>query len=209
MVRRRRTEYLTPVESVPHDQLIRRLISASPAFATEGDGTLWPQALPPPGNEYPMIHEPAPGEANCYRNWLINVLDVLVDCYPAPTNLALDCLRKSLIEVNRGLTPNLFKPAKRAKGGKANFAAQAAMDRAITAASYIHDECGNDASYETVLKIAGTSRREVEAWKGRVDLSYSSTSTVSWYDLKSAEVVLRNSIADYRVHSPRKAKPAS
>ena len=209
MVRRRRPEFREPVESLSHGELVRKLISASPSFATEGDALLWVGAFPPPGDEYPMVHEPLPGGKNAYRDWLIKTLEVLIECYPAPVNMALDCLRKSLIEINRGLVPNLFKPAKSARGGKSNFAAQQAMNLAVLAASYIHDACQKDTSYEKTLEDCGTNRREIETWKNkRLHRAYHNPAIMAWYDQQSAEIALRNAILDYRRHSSRNAKPA-
>lgn len=210
MARSRKPEYQIPIEAVPHDSLARRLIAVSPAFANEGDAVLWASAFPPPGDEYPMSHEPTPGEANAYRDWLISVLAVLANCYPPPANMALECLRKSLIEVNRGITPNLFKVIKQAKGGKSNFAAQEAMNTAVLAASYIHDICANDMAYEAYLAKAGTNKREIDAWKNeRIDPAYKNNALLVCYDLKSAEIVLTAQIENYRSYRPRKAKRAS
>lgn len=210
MVRSRKPEYQLPIAPVPYGELARRLVNVSPAFAVDGDAGLWIGAFPPPGTEYPMQHEPAPGEPNVYRDWLISVLEVLVDCYPSPVNMALDCLRTSLIEVNRGLTPNLFKPPKSSKGGKSNYSAQKSMNMAVNAALYIHDYCGNDILYEKYLSECGTSKREIDAWKsGRIDPIYRNASIVGWHDLVSALIVLKAQIENYRAYSSRKTKRAS
>lgn len=210
MARARKSSYSQPVESVGLGALERKLIASSPAFSMNQEETLaFLQIFAPPGSEYPMLYASKTTDENpdIYRDWLIKILEVLTDCYPAPVNMALDCLRKSLIEVNRGLTPNLFKPAKPAKGGKTNFAAQIAMNLAVLAANYIHDEVGNDDSYAEYLKLSGTSRLEIDRWRTRrIDPAYRQESIIAWYDLPSALVVLRNAISDYRKHSGRRSR---
>lgn len=208
MARPRKTEYRDPIEPCPHSSIELELITSSPAFnmAIE-DQRLLAVALAPPGREYPMMYEPKAGDdPDVYRNWLIKVLGVLVDCYPHPVNLALDCLRLSLIEINRGITPNLFKPAKRARGGKGNFAAQDAMNLAVLAASYIHDNVCNEYEYKDALSSAGTTAIEIAAWKTRIDPAFRSHAIVAWYDLGSATRVLVNSVNLVRAQVGRKAR---
>jgi hypothetical protein len=207
MARPRKREYRTPIAAVPHSSIERKLIGASPAF-TMGIEDSRALALAPPGLEYPMSYEPRAGDdPDAYRNWLIKVLGVLTDCYPAPINMALDCLRKSLIEVNRGLTPNLFKPVKRARGGKRNFAAQEAMNLAVLAASYIHDVAGNDESYEKSLEVAGTTRIEIDQWRtSRIDPAYQCSAIVAWTDLAGAEFTLQYAVEDAKAATARKPR---
>ena len=212
MSRSRKPEYKAPIEHVSHQSIERKLISASPVWTMAPDDlAALIDALKPPGDEYPMLYIPKPGDENpnAYRDWLIGMLGILTDCYPHPINMGLDCLRKSLIEVNRGLTPNLFKSHKPARGGKVNFSAQEAMNLAVLAANYVHDETGNDDSYEQSLFDAGTNRREIDQWKGgRIDPAYKCSAIVAWHDLPSAIDVLRGAIADYRKHSGRTSRRA-
>lgn len=200
MPRKRKAEYRTPIEPIPYGVAGIKLVDASPAFRMSAEE--WEEiaeAFAPPGSEYPMSHMPAPGQQNAYREWLIRVLLVLTDCYPHPINLAMDTLRKSLIEVERGVKANLFQPARKARR-KSNFAAQEAANLAVLAANYIHDVCGNDEAYELILTNAGTSRLEIDSWRnGRIDPAYRTPAIVAWADYAGAQCVLANAIAGYRL----------
>ena len=209
MGRRRKPQYQVPIEANTQTSIERKLINDSPAFQWSSEDCVALQsALAPPGAVYPMEFVPdADAEnPNAYRDWLIRLLSTLTDCYPHPINMALDCLRLSLIEVNRGLTPNLFKPVKRASR-KGKYSAQTAANLAVLAANYIHDEVGNDDSFAEELVKAGTSRREIDGWRnGRIDPAFRRHATVAWTDLKSAKAVLAGAIEDYRAASAREGK---
>lgn len=211
MARPRKPQYQIPIEPQPHGTIARKVVAASPAFTMSAEDThALEEAFAPPGQIYPMAYEPSAGEENAYRDWVIHVLSLLIDCYPSPIGLALDCIRKSLIEVNRGITPNLFKPVKRARGGKSNFAAQEAMNLAVLAANYIHDVQGDDQAYEKSLEVAGTTRIEIDQWRnGRIDPAYRCHAIIAWADLAGAERVLKYSVEDVKVEIARRARRKS
>lgn len=192
MARKRKEEYQAPVQAAPHQ--LQAALLADP----DRHPAAFMMAFAPPGTEYPMSHVAPHGEQNAYRPWMIMILGLLTDMYPHPVNMALDCLRKSLIEVERGITPNLFKPSKRAKR-KGNFAAHEAANLALCAANYIHDEIKDDQAYEQALADAGTTRIEINGWRnGRIDPLYRNHAIVGWADLAGAKLVLENAIRDYR-----------
>ena len=209
MARERKTKYPEPVGQEALTALERELIDNSPAFIMVGsDAAAFVTAFAPPGSDYPVLHKPKPDDPNpnAYRDWLIRVLSFLIECYPHPVNLALDSLKISLTEVNRGLTPNLFKPHKPAKGGKGNFGAQEAMNLAILAADYIHDNIGNDDAYAQVLADANTTGREIEGWRMRIDPAFRCTSITAWAHLDGAQRVLATAVADVRLAIGRKPR---
>lgn len=210
MPRVRKTRYREPIESAAPGATFRPMVASGPAYAmSHQDWKPIAEALMPPGNEHPMLHTPQKNEPNDYRYWLIYVLESIKDCYRDPVHLALDCLRTSLIEVNRGLTPNLFKAAKPARGGLGNFAAQAAMNLATLAAEYINDERGNEDSYEEDLLAAGTSKIEIDQWKSRIYPAYRQTAIIAWSDGEGARRVLKGAVADAKSHIGRQKKRAS
>jgi hypothetical protein len=215
MVRQRSAKSVEPISPEPLGAFERQLIANSPAF--QGgvfDMAAFMQAFAPPSSCYPGAKlpdkdDPAP---NAERDWLIRVLGVLAQCYPHPVNMALDCLRISLIEVNRGLTPNLFRAHKPAKGGKSNAIAQEAMNLAVLAADFIHDEVGNDDAYRAELGNAATTGREIEAWRHRIDPRYRNQAIVAWSNLNGAKRVLKYSVADVKAaiaRAPKSRKSAS
>lgn len=209
MGRPSKPQYRSPLEPNRQTPIERKLIGDSIVFNWGADELqALALALAPPSAVYPMEWIPATEteNPNAYRDWMIRVLSTLVDCYPHPLNLALDSLRLSLIEVNRGLTPNLFKPAKRASR-KGNYAAQSAANLAVLAANFIHDHVRNDAAFVQELEDAGTSRLEIDGWKnGRIDPAFRCDAILAFQDFKAAKSVLADAVADYRAASARKSK---
>lgn len=213
MARPRKLKAVDPIATDSLSAFERRLIAASPAFQTHGfDIAGFMQAFAPPSAAYPGTRnaDARDLDPNAEREWLIRVLGVLTQCYPHPVNMALDCLRTSLIEVNRGLTPELFKPHKPAKGGKSNFVAQQAMNLAVLAADYIHDEVGNDDAYRQELTEAKTTGIEIEVWRARIDPAYRNHAIVAWCDLEGAREALSSAVARAKEaigRSPKRANP--
>jgi len=217
MARARKTKSVAPIEQDALTALERKLIANSLAFKMKGDDLgAFMQIFAPPHQTYPGLHMPSKDDPNpnAERDWFIRVLGFLVQCYPHPVNMALDCLRTSLIEVNRGLTPNIFKPHKAAKGGKANFVAQQAMNLAVLAADFIHDAACIDYDYQDALKAAKVTSREIELWRKRIEPEYRCTAIVAWTDIGGAAKILVRSVQDVRNAIGRKpptkrTKPAT
>jgi hypothetical protein len=215
MARKRSKKYSMPIEREDISQLERIIISDSPAFRdSENYRAIFTSLFPPPNDRYPglILHEKNDPSANDEREWLIRILSFLVECYPHPINMALESIKVGLVEVNRGLSPNLFRPNNPAKGGKANYIAQEAMNLAILAADYIHDNIGNDDAYRKVLEEAATNSREIDGWRKRLDPSYRNKAIVAWGNLAGAKQVLTRSVAkakDAIGRAPQSCKSAS
>lgn len=209
MARERKTKYATPIEGEALSAFRRELIAKSPAFNLSGlDATAFIHAFAPPHQAYPGLHKPdidSPSP-NAERDWLIQVLGFLTQCYPYPVNTALDSLKTALIEVNRGLIPNIFTPHKPAKGGKSNFVAQEAMNFSVLAADFIYDGVSVDYDYQDALKAAKVTSREIELWRARIDPAYRCTAIVPWADIEGAKRVLISAVQEVRLAIGRKTR---
>jgi hypothetical protein len=215
MASKRKQKFSAPISHEDIGALERIIIAESPVFRdSERYSAMFNQIFPPPNDRYPGLSSPEKNDPSVEveREWIIRILDFLLECYPHPVNMALDSIRTGLIEVNRGLSPNIFKPHKPAKGGKSNFIAQQAMNLAILAADYIHDVVGNDDAYRQELIDAATSNLEIDMWRKRLDRSYENRAIVTWSDLSGAKRVLARSVADAKAatgRSPWSGKSAS